>query len=245
METDADTEIGEVVRRNFKTAQVFKNHNIDYSCYGEIPLSVACRQSNTRIANLKSEIDPMLQVYDPDSRFIEKLSLEELSNYIVKRHHSYVKESIPFLQAKLKKLINLHGHKRPVLHELSKLFSEAADTLTAHVEQEEFHLFPFINILENFYRVKTISDDYYSIVQKVFDEIREDHIAERNRFEAISNLTDNYKVPLNGCRLYEVTYLTLEELDKDLQKHMHLESYVLNKKAIELYQKLITQKQPI
>jgi regulator of cell morphogenesis and NO signaling len=52
---------------------------------------------------------------DPDSKYFNSLALDELSDYIEKRHHTYVSEHIPFLQQKLQKLCDVHGDNHPEL----------------------------------------------------------------------------------------------------------------------------------
>jgi regulator of cell morphogenesis and NO signaling len=47
-------------------------------------------------------------------------------------------------------------------------------------------------------------------------------------------LTNNYTPPLDSCNTYKVAFLMLEEFDKDLKKHIHLENNILFPKAIKL-----------
>ncbi len=85
---------------------------------------------------------------DPDSEYINNLTLGELCNYIVKRHHAYVRENIPLLKKNLEKICQVHGEQHPELFEIKELFIGFARDFTIHNQDEEIMLFPFIHRLE-------------------------------------------------------------------------------------------------
>ncbi|HYX08133.1 MAG TPA: hemerythrin domain-containing protein, partial [Bacteroidales bacterium] len=58
--------------------------------------------------------------------------------------------------------------------------------------------------------------------------------AEGSRFEKIAELSENYKIPEDGCTTYKVTMENLKEFEDDLHRHIHLENNILFPKAIEL-----------
>lgn len=108
--------------------------------------------------SLIPEIEAVLVMSDPDSKYIEQLELDALSDYIVNRHHSYVRENIPFLQQGLEKLCNAHGDNHPELFDVKEMFDGAAENLTAHIQKEELVLFPYIRKM-----VKYKQDGGYNI----------------------------------------------------------------------------------
>ncbi len=113
MEINSNTIIGDIVKENYKTARVFDRNNIDFCCGGAISLAEACIKSKTDMDRILGELEAMMIVSDPDSAYINSLELDELCEYIEKRHHSYVNQSIPFLQQKLQKLCDVHGRSSP------------------------------------------------------------------------------------------------------------------------------------
>ncbi|NJO93132.1 MAG: DUF542 domain-containing protein, partial [Chloroflexia bacterium] len=143
MEIKLDSRVGDIVKANFKTAQIFDKNNIDFCCEGGISLEEACKKSEIDIEKLIPELEVVVMLNDPDSKYIDSLGLDELSDYIVKRHHTYVNENIPFLQQKLEKLCNVHGGNHPELHEIRELFEGAATNLKDHMNKEETTLFPY------------------------------------------------------------------------------------------------------
>ena len=144
MEINSKTIIGDIVRVNFKSAQLFEKNKIDFCCGGQITLSDACDKSDVDMNKLIPELELLVQLNDPDSKYLDGLELDALSEYVVKRHHTYVSENIPFLKEKLQKLCDVHGEGHPELFDVAKLFGEGADNLTMHMEKEESILFPYI-----------------------------------------------------------------------------------------------------
>jgi regulator of cell morphogenesis and NO signaling len=47
-------------------------------------------------------------------------------------------------------------------------------------------------------------------------------------------LTSDYKVPADACISYQTLYQALENFEKDLHQHIHLENNLLFPKALEL-----------
>jgi regulator of cell morphogenesis and NO signaling len=237
MEVNRGTKVGDIVKANFKTAQIFDKNSIDFCCGGGVTLDEACRKSNVDISQILPELELLVQINDPDSKYIDSLELDELCDYIEKRHHTFVSDNIPFIQQKLQKLCDVHGENHPELSEVKTLFDGAAGNLTAHMKKEELILFPYIRKM-----VKSRGDSAAIIpgeVTKTIDLLHEEHLTEGDRFEKISKLTSSYTCPPDGCSTYQVTYQTLKDFENDLHRHIHLENNILFKKALLLENELL------
>ena len=232
MEINTNTTIGEIVRLNFKASQLFDKHHIDFCCGGDITLAQACSNSGVDVNTLMIEIDALLKVNDPESKYIESLGLDKLCDYIVDRHHSYVNENIPFLNQKLQKLCDVHGSFHPELFEIKKLFGIIAGNLADHMKKEELILFPLIRKMATQQREGSTDHTDLADIQKTIAELELEHQAEGERFKNIADLSNNYTVPPDGCNTFDVTYRTLKEFEQDLHRHIHLESNVMFKKSI-------------
>lgn len=243
MEIKIDTRVGEIVRANFKTAQVFDAHNIDFCCGGGMTLEAACNKASIPFHTLLPELENLLALNDPDSIYIDGLELDELCDYIEKRHHGYVTQNIPFLMAKLDKLCGVHGENHPELFEVNAQFKTAAENLSMHLKKEELTLFPYI---KNLVKLKNNTIDQLPVEQSLQDllqDLHDEHEAEGSRFEQISQLTSSYLCPPDGCQTFQVTYQTLRDFEADLHRHVHLENNVLFKKAQTLENKLLKQRE--
>ncbi len=240
MKITVDTKVGEIVRNNFSTARVFEAHNIDFCCGGNISLNDAAEKEGINIGKLVVELNTALQKEDKDSAIIESLSLAGLCNHIVKIHHTYINEAIPFLQQKLQKLSDVHGENHPEIFEVKASFMEAAARLATHMKEEESVLFPHIRQLEK-YRIEGGARPVnLGMAVSAIKQMEAEHQVEGERFLKLSEITKEYEVPPDGCSTFEVTYKTLEEFEKDLHRHIHLENNVLFPKAVKL-EKIIAQ----
>ncbi len=239
MELNKFTRVGDVVKENFRAAQIFDKNKIDFCCGGGISIEEACKKSNTNPDQLLADLELIVHTNDPDSKYMDSLGLDELSDYIVRRHHSYVVENIPFLLQKLDKLCNVHGANHAELFEINRLFSQVAENLTAHLQKEEQILFPFIKQLVNLKQGKVSAVEGLGTAQRVIDELDEEHTGEGNRYAQIARLSADYTCPPDGCNTYRVTFQTLGDFEKDLHRHIHLENNILFVKAVALEKEMI------
>ncbi len=219
--------VGEVVRANFKAAALFERKGIDFCCGGNITIAEACTAKALNADELLSELEKELQVNDSESKYLDRLSLVDLSNYIINRHHTFVREQIPVIQQKLDKLCAVHGNNHAELFEIKKEFNAAAVNLTQHLLHEEKEYFPYIAYLEQPQGRK--HESTVSIAQ-----LREEHQAEGDRFFKIAHLTNQYRVPADACNTYQLTYELLKEFEQDLHRHVHLENNMLFVKAAQI-----------
>jgi regulator of cell morphogenesis and NO signaling len=240
MEIKTNTKVGEIVRHNFSTARIFEANNIDFCCGGNISLSEAAEKEGIDTGNLMQELNAAMKKEDQESNFIESLSLAGLCDYIVKTHHSYVNEAMPFLQQKLQKLVDVHGENHPELQEVQASFMEAAANLSAHMKKEELILFPNIRQMEK-YRVEGGEQpENIGLASSAIIQMDAEHQVEGERFMKLSEITKGYEVPPDGCNTFEVTYKTLEEFENDLHRHIHLENNVLFPKAVKLEKTIVS-----
>ena len=235
MNISPNSTVGDVVKLNFKTAPLFLENKIDYCCGGKKTISDACKEANINPELLIKQLETLAVQKDPDSEYINNLGLTELSDYIVKRHHAYVHESIPFLKKNLEKLCQVHGEHHTELFKIKELFNGSADALTMHMQKEEIMLFPFIHRLESAKKENNpLPKAPFSSVSNPIGMMLADHQNEGERFEEISRLSNNYTLPEDGCTTYDVTLKQLKYFDNDLHRHIHLENNILFPKAIAL-----------
>jgi regulator of cell morphogenesis and NO signaling len=235
MEITERSNVGEVVRFNFRTATVFQANNIDYCCGGNKSIAEACIEAGADSGKLLSELRNMAESADPDSEYINGLSLTELSDYIVRRHHSYVRNKIPFLKGGLDRICEVHGTAHPELFRIRELFNESAGGLTMHMQKEEIVLFPYIQQMEA--KIRTGSQpgkSHFGSVTNPVATMMAEHETEGQRFDTIASISNNYALPGDACNTYRATINGLKDFEADLHRHIHLENNILFPKAIEL-----------
>ena len=232
--------VGEIVKLNFRTAQLFQSNNIDFCCGGNKTISEACDEAGVNSGQLLEQLEAASQQADPDSMYINSLEPDELSDYIVKRHHSYVRTNIPFLMRNLEKLCDVHGGNHPELIDISELFNESVGGLTMHMQKEEDILFPFIRKMTRLQKENSVLDGAsFGPVASPIGAMINEHETEGRRFQIIAELTGNYTAPPDACTTYQVTFNTLKDFEADLHRHIHLENNILFPKALEMEAALI------
>ena len=97
--------IGETVKKDFRAAQVFTRHGIDFCCGGKKTISDACREKKVNENELRAELAKITSGSDTVAELINSMDADALANYIVKKHHSYVTDTIPVIMQYLDKVL--------------------------------------------------------------------------------------------------------------------------------------------
>ena len=237
MEELKSKKVSKIVAENFKTAKIFTNYGIDFCCNGGIPLEEACTAKSVDINELLSQLQ--VELSSPDEVSYQSMAPSELIEYIVTTHHNYVEATIPVLKTYLEKLSRVHGDRHPELHKVKRLFEESAGDLAAHMKKEELILFPYINAMQNAKEKNfPLSKPHFGHIDNPVTMMEDEHAHEGERFRQISELTSGYSCPSDGCQTYRVAYAVLEEFEKDLHKHIHLENNILFPMARKLYREI-------
>ncbi|MDH7603419.1 MAG: iron-sulfur cluster repair di-iron protein [Melioribacter sp.] len=235
-------QLKELVSLNIKTAEIFEKYNIDFCCNGKLTLQEVLTEKNIEPDEILNElINTFDQEVLPNENFIE-WNLIDLINHIVNVHHSYVRNSIPKIKMHLEKVISKHGQKYFYLSEVKSLFEQLSLELENHMIKEEKILFPLIKYLvdtEKFNeRPKTQG---YGSIKNPIRQMELEHDNAGNIIHTIRKITNNYSLPEDACTTFSLTYDELNDFEKDIHKHIHLENNILFPKAIELEDKLLNQ----
>jgi|SRR5690554_1459304 len=240
MENLAQTKVSKIVAQNYKTAKVFSNYGIDFCCNGGIPLTVACEENGADLEAVLQELAIELMVEDKDN--VKNLPMPELVDYIIDTHHKYVIKTAPLLTAYLDKLCKVHGERHPELFDIKQHFDSSADALMDHMKKEEGILFPFIKEMVAANKEgKSIEAPDFGHIDNPIAMMEDEHTTEGERFRKIAELTDGYKAPSDGCQTYKVTFAILDEFEKDLHRHIHLENNILFPKSKQLFQEMTSE----
>lgn len=227
MDINANTTIGKIVRYNYNTSRLFEKRRIDFCCGGDKTLEQACNDTEIDLDLLKSEIEEIILLDDWDSQYLDGLSPGALCDYIVNRHHQYIHVNAPLILQRLQKLIKEHSSQHSQLHEIKRLFDDATDKLIIHMKKEELLFFPFIKSLYRDLKKRSTANVNIAELEELLRQLETDHEAEGKRFQTIATLTNQYRIPSDGCHTFEVTYRALEDFEKDLHRHIHLENNIL------------------
>ena len=239
MKLSEESNIGELVAEDYRTASVFESFGIDFCCKGNRSINEVCEERGIKTATLIEDLNTALAKENAGSIDYTQWPLDLLVDYIEKKHHRYVEKQIPILKQYLGKIASVHGKNHPELYKINDMFIESAGEFTAHMKKEELLLFPYIKKLVNAQLTSSaVTTPGFGTVENPIESMMADHLAEGDRFREISELSNNYTAPADGCNTYKVSYALLKEFEADLHVHIHLENNILFPKAIQLEKSL-------
>jgi len=241
METIKTKSIGRIVAEDYRTAQVFRDHGIDFCCKGNRDITEVAHKHSLDPDVLIEEIEAIKLQDHSDQIDFNSWPLDLLADYIEKKHHRYVEEKTVVLKQYLDKLCRVHGGRHPELHEIASHFNQASAALAMHMKKEELVLFPAVRKMV----AATISGaamktPHFGSVNNPIKQMMDEHETEGDRFREIQRLSDNYSPPEDACSTYRVAFSLLKEFEADLHRHIHLENNILFPKAVSLEKKLET-----
>ncbi|MCH2489366.1 MAG: iron-sulfur cluster repair di-iron protein [Flavobacteriales bacterium] len=239
MELLQKKEIGQFVAEDFRTAAVFTEYGIDFCCRGNRPLIEVCKKKNIAVDEIVLKLNGLTQQGDGTTHAFNTWPLDLLASYIEKTHHTYVASKLPIILQYLSKLCKVHGNRHPELFKIYNLFEEVSEELTLHMKKEELVLFPRIKEMAQQSNLEhPLEAAHFGTVQNPISMMEHEHDKAGQIFRTIKKLTNTYTPPQDACNTYQVTFAMLEEFEKDLHLHIHLENNILFPKALELEQQL-------
>ncbi len=234
MEVNSESIIGKIVAENYKAASVFKSYNIDFCCNGNRSIAAASKEQDIDENVLMQQLSEVLNSKQEADIDFKTWSIDLLADYIEKKHHRYIRTKIPEITPYLDKITRVHGDNHPELYEIQELFAQSANDLTAHIKKEENIIFPCIrDMVERKTNGEKLIKPPFGSVENPIKTMHIEHDNEGVRFRRISELSNNYETPADGCGTYRVTLNLLKEFEDDLHRHIHIENNILFPAAIE------------
>ena len=128
--------VAEIVSDNYKTAEVFKRHGIDFCCGGKKTVSVVCAEKNISETLLQRELEIAEQLPADPQHDYKNWSLSFLADYLVNVHHAYVNNNLSLISEFANKVAKVHGHHNTETVDIAKLWQQLSDELTIHMKKE-------------------------------------------------------------------------------------------------------------
>jgi regulator of cell morphogenesis and NO signaling len=235
MTVTPDTHVSDIVADDFRAAAVFERLGIDFCCGGRRSLREACGERHVNLLDVLAEITEACERQSADTPHFADWPPDVLIAYIVSRHHTYVRRVLPAIVAHTCKVAAAHGASRPELSQVEAIFAEVADEMTSHMAKEEGVLFPYINRLAIAGRLgEPVPAAPFGSVDRPIAMMEDEHENAGRAMARIRELTRNYSLPTGACTTYVTCFRELDEFERDLHVHVHLENNVLFPKAREL-----------
>ncbi|HMJ47049.1 MAG TPA: DUF542 domain-containing protein [Ferruginibacter sp.] len=241
MQINAESTISEIVRFDYRTADVFKNHNINYCCGGTTDLETVCHKQGLDYNNILVELEvAMRKISLPSNLPFKEWKIDFLIDYIINVHHAYLYQALPAIESRLIAFMNSHIKKLPELHSISDVFEQLSKLLIAHNRNEEEVIFPYIKQLDSAFRGnESYGSLFVRTLRKPLISIENEHKEIGKFLKRMVLYTNNYSFPVNACLNHRVLFYKMQELHLDLIQHKHLESKILFPKAAEIEKQLL------
>lgn len=235
-----DSTIAEIVADDYRTAEIFKKHGIDFCCGGKKSISKVCAEKNINENILNEELLASKSKSSDISHDFKSWSLTFLADYIVNVHHTYVNINLALISEFAEKVAKVHGHHNVETVEINELWKEVVADLTTHMKKEELVLFPYIRNLEKFGKHDSVTFPvpHFGTVKNPVHMMESEHEVVGEIMHKIQALSNDFTPPEYACNTYRVLYAKLEEFQDDLHQHIHLENNILFPKAILLEQEI-------
>lgn len=238
---DIKKTVSDIVREDYRAADVFKKHGINYCCGGKMPLEEACLLKQLNYPDILLELEQATKTVTlPNNLQFDSWKIDFLIDYIINVHHSYLKNNLPLLQTSLVGFVDSHRKQHPELESILEQYTSLSALILAHNQHEEEIIFPYIKLIENTHRRKeTYGNLFVRTLRKPLSNIEIEHKKIGGFLTSLRSLTNNYRFPANACTNHQVIFHKLREVDNDLLQHIHLENNILFPKAIEIEQQLL------
>ena len=220
-----------------QSTRLFEKFKIDYCCGGNQPLAEACAAAGIEVNNVMEMLAEVTQSTSQDEAVLDfqNMSLPELIAHIFDTHHVFTKSEMDRLQLLADKVLAAHGGNHPELIHFNELFNRLCADLKPHMFKEEQVLFPYIMALAAAADQKTPAPFApFGTVKNPIRMMMSEHDTAGELLRELRKLTSDYKTPADACISYQTLYQALENFEKDLHQHIHLENNVVFPKALDL-----------
>ncbi|MBK9155369.1 MAG: iron-sulfur cluster repair di-iron protein [Chloracidobacterium sp.] len=218
------------------TTRIFEEYKIDYCCHGDTLFTDACLKIGADPTDVIEKIDHVIGEgkIDDAGRFAD-LTLTGLIGHILETHHAFTRSEAERLTPLMEKVESRHSEHHLYLTELKRLFLSLCDELEPHMTKEEMVLFPYIVELEaKSGRGGTNFVPPFGTVKNPVRMMTIEHEEVGEILAKMRSVTSDYQLPADACPSFTALFHRLENLERDLHQHIHLENNLLFPKAIEL-----------
>jgi regulator of cell morphogenesis and NO signaling len=225
--------VRDIAAGSLGAVRVFEKLGIDYCCGGKRPLADVCTEKGFDPEAIRRLLDEAIQGAPAQERDWNTAPLEELAAHIVNTHHGYLRRELPAVEARLQKVYRVYNQRYgPTLEGLPEVFGALKAELETHMWKEEAVLFPAVVAAERAIAAgRPLPRTPFGRVGNPIAMMEAEHESAGQALAKIREITQDYSVPDYACVTYRALMSGLDELERDLHLHIHLENNVLFPRA--------------
>jgi len=240
----SDESPAEIVREDYRTADIFLKHGIDFCAEEQLPLSSLCKEHGIDAKNLLQELEWCRRSMSISGTLnYADWKIGFLTDYIENVHHNYLRNALPPLRAYVARFVKESSTTFDYSEELQRALSQFNKNILEHLDQEEDTIFPYIRQIGHaFYRKESYASLFVRTLRKPVEEIMDnEHHSTTLALQRFRTLTSNYALPENASLIQKVAFAKFAELDNNLMLHLHLENDILFPRALLMEKELLQQ----
>jgi regulator of cell morphogenesis and NO signaling len=226
------TAVGDIAAKLPASTRVFERWKIDYCCGGATALEEACARRGVDVAEVVRALEE-LQVDEETPGFLS-MPLTELSEYIIRKHHYYTREETELLVELSAKVQRVHGENHPEVRTVARLVAALQPELFHHMMKEEQILFPFVADMEEAAAKGSARSSGLTTIEDPIRVMMFEHDQAAEMLQELRTATADYTLPPDACMSFRALYQRLQDLERDLHQHIHLENNIYFPRALEL-----------
>jgi regulator of cell morphogenesis and NO signaling len=218
------TPVGEIAAAIPSSVRVFQRHGIDFCCGVKRALGDVCKERGLSFAETVSAIRASTAQRAAERDWTHE-PLQALIEHIVATYHDSLREELPRLQALAANVAHVHGGRAPHLVEIAVTVDLLSEELSTHMRKEETILFPAVRAIEE-------RQGDAGWLEAPISVMEHEHDRAGALLSDLRELTCGYTPPDRACPTTRALYQGLEELERAMHMHVHLENNVLFPRAL-------------
>lgn len=219
--------LGNIVATFPGAGDFFMNQHIDFCCGGDRLLKEALEAQSLHEADILNPLNELYKEFQERNEVFTNWTNEnsgKLIDHILTEHHQFLRNELPIISGLLFKILGVHGKHHEELFQIHKLFNNLRLELEGHLVKEEEWLFPAIKAYQ-----KNKTPESLNEIIALLNELESEHVGAGDLIKALRGATDHYTLPKDVCNTFKLTYVKLQELEKNTFEHIHLENNILFK----------------
>ncbi len=230
--------VGALVAEDFNRAKVFEHLGIDYCCHSDKSLDAACQEKGLRTEDVVANLE--VSDVEGGAPAFATWPLDLLVDYVLKKHHRSFHLHHEELLQLVKKVERAHSERHPELHEVRQAVESSFEELDSHFAKEEQILFPqFYELYAAHEEGREPAPFHCGSVAFPIRQMMLEHDTTGDTWQHITDLTENFTTPTDGCASYKLMNHELYNFFENLKEHISLENNLIFPGFIKLEQALI------
>lgn len=235
MQIDGASAVADLATSLPGALRVFDDLHIDYCCAGARSLADACHVEGLDVGEVVARIERAADgAGAADASWLTR-PLAALIDHVVVHYHAPTRAELANLRALVADLQESEGGSRPELRRTATLLAELENDMIPHMVKEERILFPYVVELEARARLGNRRPRVeLGAGENPLRAMMADHRHADSTLRELRSACAGYVLPAEASPRIAALYARLEQLERTLHHHVHLESNVLFRRAIEL-----------